>query len=135
MYIIMGGGDSVINKIDRIKYSVQEVCEAVSAILSVDVTVVNTNLERIAATGKYKSQIGTRLPDGCYYSMILENDKLNTLDSLVEKEKCKNCKSVDICEELATVGYPIVSNNGDLLGVMGLIAFNEAEKEDRKSVV
>ena len=129
MYIIMGGGDSVINKIDRIKYSVQEVCEAVSAILSVDVTVVNTNLERIAATGKYKSQIGTRLPDGCYYSMILENDKLNTLDSLVEKEKCKNCKSVDMCEELATVGYPIVSNNGDLLGVMGLIAFNEAEKD------
>ncbi|NLW42781.1 MAG: AAA family ATPase, partial [Tissierellia bacterium] len=99
----------MINKIDRIKYSVQEVCEAVSAILSVDVTVVNTNLERIAATGKYRSEIGARLPDGCYYSMILENGKLNNLDNLVEKEKCKNCKSVNECEELATVGYPIIS--------------------------
>lgn len=115
--------------IDRIKDSVQEVCDAVSAILSVDVTVVNTNLERVAATGKYKSEIGKRIPDGCYYSMILENKEVNHLENSFEKEKCKNCKSIETCEELATVGYPIVAENGELLGVMGLIAFKESEKE------
>lgn len=115
--------------IDKIKGSVQEVCDAVSAILSVDVTVINTNLERVAATGKYKSEIGNKLPDGCYYSMILENEKINHLENIIEKEKCKNCKSVETCEELATLGYPIVAENGELLGVMGLIAFKECEKE------
>lgn len=115
--------------IDKIKDSVQEVCDAVSAILSVDVTVVNTNLERVAATGKYKSEIGNKLPDGCYYSMILQNEKINHLENIIEKEKCKNCKSVETCEELATLGYPIVAENGELLGVMGLIAFKESEKE------
>lgn len=118
-----------MSTIDKIKNSVQEVCEAVSSILSVDVTVMNTNLERIAATGKYKAEIGSKLPAGCYYSNLLKDEELQSLDNSNDIKKCNNCETAESCEELATIGYPIISQEGKRLGVMGLIAFKESEKE------
>lgn len=41
--------------LNSIKGSVQEVAEAIAAVLKVDVTIIDKNFNRIAATGKYKN--------------------------------------------------------------------------------
>lgn len=93
-----------MSNINTIKNSVQEVCEAVSAILSVDVTVTNTNLERIAATGKYKAEIGNKLPSGCYYSKLLSDKEFQNLDNSNDSNKCNNCETAE------TNGYKYFRN-------------------------
>jgi len=118
-----------MNRINKIEDSIQEVCEVVSDVLSVDVTVVDAKLKRIAATGKYVKDIGSTLPDGCYYSRLLTG-KYSDIDRISSSyEKCLNCKSTEDCEELESLAYPIISANGDLLGVMGLVAFEDEERK------
>lgn len=117
-----------MSEINDIQKSVQEVVEAVNAILGVDVTVINTELERIAATGKYKDSIGKKLPSGCYYDEVLNNKNSDTIIQRLHNNDCINCESLSTCEEIATIGYPIFTKDKKILGVMGLIAFKEEQR-------
>lgn len=111
--------------LNDIQNSVQEVANAVAAIMSVDVTIVDPDLIRVAATGVYKDQIGEKLSQGCFYDTLLKSE---TNDYFIEKkdnEICKSCKEFTTCEELATMGHPIVSKEGDMYGLMGLVAFDD----------
>ncbi|WP_138159895.1 sigma-54 interaction domain-containing protein [Peptoniphilus catoniae] len=113
----------------NIKNSVREVADAISSILSVDVTIINTDLIRIAATGLYKDRIGEQLPKDCSYSYILTNKKPELIIEKGISQRCHNCQSSNQCQEVATIGYPILSKNNETLGVIGLIAFNQEQKE------
>ncbi|RVU54690.1 sigma-54 interaction domain-containing protein [Anaerosphaera multitolerans] len=113
----------------NIQSSTQEVAEAIKAILSTDVTIINQDLIRIAATGRYKSFIGEQLSEGCSYEFILKSKKP---ERIVQKEissRCKNCSSLNSCEEIATIGYPIIDFNDEPIGVIGLIAFTQEQHD------
>lgn len=116
-------------ELNRIQKSVQEVAEAISSILKVDVSIVNSDLVRIAATGSYKQYIGEKLQYGCSYDYILKNQKSELIIDKNISDRCNNCFQFNSCEEVATIGYPIISNSKKILGVIGLIAFNENQKE------
>lgn len=116
-------------EIDQIKNSVQDIADAIASILKVEVTIVNKDLRRIAATGNYKDLIGEQLPKGCSYEHILNS---KSFESIIEKnlsDRCKNCTYLDKCEEMASIGYPIFSDTGEVLGVIGLIAFTQKQRD------
>lgn len=110
-----------------VQKSAQEVAEAISAVLDVDVTIVDRDFKRVASTGEYKNFIGERLPKNCSFERIFKTKKAQFIDRPNKSEKCLDCRSRGNCNELATIGYPI-RNNGDLLGVIGLIAFTEDQR-------
>ncbi|QQY79636.1 transcriptional regulator with PAS, ATPase and Fis domain [Keratinibaculum paraultunense] len=112
----------------NIQKSTQEVAEAISAVLNVDVTIVDIHLNRVAATGEYKNLIGRSLPKNCAFESIANKRKPEFIDNPNISQKCKGCSLRGSCAEMATVGYPIL-NGEDLLGVIGLIAFNMEQKK------
>lgn len=118
-----------MNELKNIAVHVQEVAEAISAILGIDVTIITNDLIRIAATGKYKSSIGEQLPSGCSYEYILKNKKTESVIERNLSNRCINCSHIDSCSEIANIGYPILSKENEVLGVIGLIAF-ESDKKD-----
>lgn len=110
-----------------IQSSAQEVAEAISAVLNVDVTIVDAGLNRVAATGEYKNLIGQKIPKNCSFESIAKKKKPEFIDNPNISQKCIGCSLRGSCAEMATIGYPIISN-GELLGVIGLIAFNMEQK-------
>lgn len=121
----MCGGDTM--DLFSIQSSAQEVAEAISAVLSVDVTIIDKNLNRVAATGKYKDLIGQSIPKNCAFESIANSRCAEFIDNPNISEKCNVCSLRGSCAEMATIGYPIMSD-GNLLGVIGLIAFNMEQK-------
>lgn len=114
-------------ELKNIQNSVQEVAEAISSILNVEVTIINTKLIRLAATGKYKKLIGEQLPKGCSYEYIMYSKKSENIIRNDINKRCLQCESYNQCEEMASMGYPILDSNNNILGVIGLIAFNEKQ--------
>lgn len=112
----------------KIQESVQEVAEAISAVLNVDVTIIDENLYRIAATGKHKSSIGDKIPKNCSFELIINSKKPLFIDTPDANEICNSCAAKGRCTELATLGYPIV-RKGQILGAIGVNAFNEEQKK------
>lgn len=111
------------------KAYVQEVADAIAAILNIDVTIVDENLVRVAATGIYKTLVGEQLPRGCSYEYILSSKEPNSIVERNLDHKCENCSHVNNCFEISNIGYPIISKTGEVLGVIGLIAFNKEQKK------
>lgn len=108
---------------------VQEVADAIAAILNIDVTIVDESLVRVAATGIYKTLVGEQLPKGCSYEYILSSKEPNSIVERNLDHKCENCSHVNNCFEISNIGYPIISKTGEVLGVIGLIAFNKEQKK------
>lgn len=117
--------------LDSIRDSVQEVAEAISEVLNVDVTIVDHELNRIAASGKYKRFIGTKIPAKCLFERVLsekrplcqlrEGKNHNIAD---ENFACLQCAARSTCLELATVGYPILKDS-EIIGIIGINILSE----------
>lgn len=110
-----------------IQKSVQEVAEAISVVLNVDVTIIDENLNRVAATGRYKELVNKKVPKNCSFESIAKRGKPDFIDNPNISQKCIGCSSRGSCAEMATIGYPIISGE-ELLGVIGLIAFDVEQK-------
>lgn len=113
----------------KIQSSVQEVAEAISAVLNVDVTIIDENLCRVAATGKYRTFIGEKIPINCSYELIFKKKSPEFIQAPKDNKVCKTCARKETCIELATLGYPIIKNK-ECIGVIGLNAFNEEQKNN-----
>ncbi|MCY6355827.1 sigma-54 interaction domain-containing protein [Clostridium sp. ZS2-4] len=117
----------------EISASVQEVAEAISAVLHVDVTIVDNHLIRIAATGEYKNCIGEKIPEKCLFEFVLAEKKPNYTDRFVSNHICENCSVKSTCNEFATIGYPIMKGS-EVIGVIGINSFRtEQEKIIREN--
>ncbi|WP_406243755.1 GAF domain-containing protein [Tissierella carlieri] len=116
----------------RIQNSVQEVAEAIEAVLNVDVTIIDENMYRVAATGKYRDSIGSRIPNSCSFEVVAETKKPQVINKPNISKQCINCSLKGSCAEMATLGYPILNKN-KLIGVIGLIAFKNEQKRRYKN--
>lgn len=110
----------------EIKESVQEISEAIAAVLKVDVTIVDEKLRRVASTGEYKKDIGKKLPRNCSFENILLSKEPQFIQNPNISEHCINCTSKGRCIEVATLGYPI-RDNDNLVGIIGIMAFNDEQ--------
>jgi transcriptional regulator with PAS, ATPase and Fis domain len=89
---------------------------------------VTNDLTRIAGTGVFKSKIGESINEDSAYSEVLKTGESYLIVKELD-EKCSNCTSRAFCKELADICTP-VSLEGEILGVLGIAAFSEEQKNN-----
>jgi len=115
-------------KLSHISENVQKISEAISSVLDVDVTISDETLTRIAATGLYVGQLGDKISKNSIFGYALKKGKDYIIDDPRINPVCKFCDKRDECKEVAEVCSPI-RHEGAIIGVIGLIAFEESQKE------
>ncbi len=107
----------------------QRVAEAIEAVLRIDVTIMNKNMERISGTGRYKSLIGDKIEKKTAFDYCLRTgDPQIIVDHEDNNSICQKCPRFPACEEKAEICVPIKQGNVTI-GIIGVIAFNEEQKE------
>ena len=69
---------------------IQSVCQNISTVLDVDVTVVSRDLIRISGTGIFESKINEVISDNSVYSKVLSTGKPYIINRESE-HSCKTC--------------------------------------------
>lgn len=113
-------------KLIDIKNYIQSVCENISTVLDVDVTVVSKDLVRIAGTGIFKDKIDEKISDKSAYSNVIISGQPYIIDREIE-HSCKDCVHSKDCKELADICTPIKLGNHNI-GILGIAAFTEEQK-------
>ena len=105
---------------------VQQVAEAIASVLTVEVTIADERLRRIAGTGRYEGRIGDRLVKDSAFAAVLREGRGFIIANPREHAVCNTCEGKQSCEERAEVCCPIMLD-GKIIGVIALIACDEAQ--------
>lgn len=118
--------DLLLNiKDDIIKYA-----ENISQVINIDVEVMSKNLIRVAGTGLYRDKVGENMYGEAYvYRKVLKTGKIVIITDPKKDKLCMNCLSRKTCSEVLEVSAPITFNS-ETVGVIGLICFDEKQKND-----
>jgi len=111
----------------KIVSNVQKISEAISSVIRVDVTVVDNNYNRIAGTGRYRNPLSEKVNEKSAFGFALTQGKSLIIENPRQHFACLKCENANNCEEFAEVCCPIYLGN-DTVGVIGLIAFNEEQR-------
>ena len=113
-------------KLNDITNYIQSICQNISTVLDVDVTVVSKDLIRIAGTGIFENKVSEKISDNSAYSKILTTGEPYIIKRESENS-CKVCIHNKDCKELADICSPIKMGD-DILGILGIAAFTEEQK-------
>ncbi|MDN5344836.1 MAG: sigma-54 dependent transcriptional regulator, acetoin dehydrogenase operon transcriptional [Clostridia bacterium] len=111
----------------NIKNFVQQIAEAVAAVVGIDVTIFNDSLLRVAGTGRYLEQVGQRINPTAAFAKVLQNGRPAAVFNPTVNKECLACELKASCSEIANIAYPITMNNR-VKGVLALIAFDEEQR-------
>lgn len=111
----------------KIVSNVQKISEAIASVISVDVTVVDSNYIRIAGTGRYRKCISEKVNEKSAFGFALTQGKNLIIKNPRKHSICIDCENIKNCKELAEVCCPIHVGN-ETVGVIGLIAFSEEQR-------
>jgi transcriptional regulator with PAS, ATPase and Fis domain len=114
--------------LNNITNYIQSICENISNVLDVDVTLVTNDLTRIAGTGIFKDKIGETITEKSAYSMVLQTGESYVIIKELD-EKCNNCSNRKSCKELADICTPVKLED-QILGILGVAAFSEEQKHN-----
>lgn len=112
----------------KIQNVAQEVAESISSVLGMEVTIIEENYRRVAATGVYKNFIGDRIPSSCVFETVIKDSEPKFVNQDGRAFHCKNCSGRLNCDVLATIGHPIMVGD-KVIGVIGINAFQESERD------
>ncbi|MCH4888228.1 AAA family ATPase [Acidaminobacter sp. JC074] len=113
----------------RIKETIEGVISAIHSVIQVDVTVIDRDYNRIAATGIYTDQIGKRVAKNSVFYKALHNGHEYIVESPREEEVCFDCENRVECREYAEVCCPIFLED-QVVGIIGLVAFDEFQRDE-----
>lgn len=110
----------------------QQVAEAISAALQVETEIVDDTMTIIAGTGKYKERInlqeeGGEIDAGYLYGRVLRTNQPFFIEDARSDPSYDPSVLEGVTEELAELCTPI-HYKGKVIGVIGLIAFNETQR-------
>lgn len=116
---------------------VQDLAEAIAAALSIEVEIVDHELNIVAGSGFYKDRIGQKEELGLLDSDYLYARTLRSGQSFVVRDPVSDPEydpsSLDgSTPEMAEVCSPIVMDDR-VIGVIGLVAFNPAQRDNLMS--
>lgn len=114
--------------LDKLQKELQEIAEAIMSVTSLDVTILDNSLKRIAGTGKYYDRIGKYAPKNSVFEKCIKTGKQYLITEPRTGNECAECSGKQNCREEAEVCYPIVSDRG-IDGVIGMIAFTSGQKK------
>ena len=113
--------------LQQIQPFIQAYVHALAATLNAVVTVVDCNLIRIGGTSLYSDRLGEQLTHAPFYQEIIRSGEPAVLKDAKNEDECISCEQRGNCSELADIAYPIYYE-GKVVGVMGVVAFNTAER-------
>lgn len=114
--------------LNMIKDTVQQAASAITAALELETEIVDENLMIVGGTGRYTKKIGTYEEDGnldgdLFYAMCIKNNHEYVCFDPVSDPHYGPTE-----DEQAEICCPI-QLGGKAIGLIGLIAFNETQKE------
>lgn len=112
----------------QIQSFIQAYVKAVSSILETEVTIIDNELIRVGGTGEHLNKLGQMISHDSFFQKIIETQKPGIIRNVREELMCNTCEKKNQCKELANLGYPIFLE-GKVIGVIGIIAFNERTRE------
>ncbi|MEB3100827.1 sigma-54-dependent Fis family transcriptional regulator [Ferviditalea candida] len=117
-----------MSRLSALHHVSQEIAEAITAALAIEVEIIDDTLTIVAGTGRYKEKIGQQeeegdIESGYTYSLVLRTGKAYII------EDARNDPVYDAREsELAEVCCPIFLDR-QVIGLIGLVAFNEQQRD------
>lgn len=85
-----------ILKNEEIQSFAQQVAETISSVLDIDITIVDTDMTRIAGTGAYYKDVNTILPESYTFQKVLSSGKKCFISNPGNSETCKNCIKIEL---------------------------------------
>ena len=113
-------------KLNDITNYIQSICQNISTVLDVDVTVVSKDLVRITGTGIFEDKINEKISDNSAFSKVLNSGETYIINRELD-HSCKICIHNKDCKELADICTQIRLGNNNL-GILGIAAFTEEQK-------
>lgn len=112
----------------QIKDDIQKYAETISKVIDLQVEVMSKNFIRVAGTGILKDKISENMFDEAHiYKKGLKTGKTIVIKNPREDKFCVDCISRKNCKEVLEVSTPIIFNS-EIVGIIGLICFNEEQK-------
>lgn len=112
--------------------SVQQVAEAIAIAVGVEVEIVDNELTIIGGTAIYQHRIGQKEEDGrvdgdFLYARVMRNGVTEYIEDAINYKYYDSVVPEGGDRELAEICTPI-KLNGNILGVIGMVAINETQK-------
>jgi len=112
-----------LREMQRIKDTLSGIVKAINSVINVDVTIIDSDFNRLAATGEYLGDVGCKVDASSVFSYALNLGQAFIIENPREHEACVQCNHKANCKEYAQVCCPIEVGN-EIVGVIGLIAFD-----------
>lgn len=106
----------------------QKIAEAIEAVTKIDVTIMDAERNRIAATGKYQEPAFGNVAEKSAFTTCLNNGEVCIIEKVGENDICLECSCLKSCIEEAEICVPITWKQKPI-GVIGLIAFDTEQKK------
>lgn len=120
--------------ISQISETLEQVAQAIVSVIDVDVLIVDRQLVRLVGTGRLARNLQTPVDQGSVFAYALKRGESFVIEDPRTHEACRNCGQKGVCAEQAELCCPI-RINGEVAGVIGLIAFDSQSRSrllDRK---
>lgn len=105
----------------------QMIVEAMAAVLDIEVTIYDDNMEVVSSTGgNMHNKVGTRVR-GYVLRQVMDRKRLFINDQPGKSELCEECAMVGACPEKADISSPIILRDKSI-GVISLTAYNEEQR-------
>ncbi len=118
-----------MTRLQEVQAATQQIAEAISSVLGMDVTIVDDKMVRIAGTGYHSSTIGQNIIGNNVYSQVMLRGNEYLIDDVKSCAACENCRRRASCTELAQLCCPIMLGK-ETIGVIGLVAFSEKQQQE-----
>lgn len=116
-----------MSRLQQIQITTQQTAEAIASVLGMDVTIVDENLVRIAATGLHARSLGQKITGKSVYEKVINGGEEYIIADVSKHDDCGGCENRDKCLELAQLCCPIFLGQ-QVIGVIGLIAFSREQQ-------
>ena len=122
-----GGTKLMESSLIDIKEHVKKYADVITNMINVDVGIVDKNMRRVTGTGLYRNIEGV-LALGSVYKNTLETGRTNIIENPRVHELCSECPDKTNCQEKLEIATPIYCRD-EIVGVLGMVCFNNEQKE------
>lgn len=118
-----------MNLLNEISQELQHIIDAIYSITEIDITIVDEDLNRIAATKNINKLFKKKAPKNSVFHKSLMTGKQYLITDTKKDPLCLTCFNKEDCTELAELCIPI-NFNSKIIGVLGMCAFSEKARDN-----
>ncbi len=107
VFKIFQRGRIILSFLTEIKEQVKEYAEIVAGFVDCEVEIVDENMLRIAATGKFAHLVG-KFSKGAIYKDVLVTGESHVVENPSQHRLCADCEFKERCQEKLEIAAPIV---------------------------